>query len=715
MTTDAPDTVGIGVARALDSETRRAVGFLWRSPLFWAGLVAKLAASALFGSHFATRWFAPFVHGFVTHPFADPWARFLARGEPLAFPYGPGMLGALSIAWLPALAVPIDPAGHAGLVLLRLPLLVADLAVLALLMRWLRVHVEDALRVWWLNPIVFYATYVHGQLDLIPTALLCAALYHLFSRRVLAAAVLFGAALATKGHVLLCLPFALLFLRRHRLPWARFALVALGVGAAPYLALLPSHAFREMVLESAETRRLWSVAIPYGSDGVVLYASVAALALILLRFAAFRRVNRELTLAFIGGTYLLLVALTPPQPGWFLWSLPFVAHVAARRTRAGRNALLTLSALYVSYFLVARPQVFLEALDPTLGRGAGEALFNKIAATAPGLFSPHAASLVWSGLFASTLAMGFEMYRAGVRGNASYRFLDTNFMLGVGGDSGAGKHTLADDLRAVLGAQLLVVHGDDDHRWERGHTMWRKHTHLDPRANRLIEQVEALAMLRSDAEVRKRSYDHARGRFTEPERVAPRPFVAVVGLHPFYLQQQRALLHLKVFVDTDETLRRQWKVARDVRERGHTEDQVVAEIERRAADSARYVRPQRLHGDVIVRHLPDASDDARAFAVDVELASALEPLYLLEVLAQLPNVTVEWAPDKALTRDTFALRGSVEASALRGLAASAIPDIEDLVEHEGWRDGGRGMVQFVLLHAISARLRAPAAPGGAER
>src|ERR1700733_1356935 len=86
--------------------------------LFWVGLALKIGCAALFGSHFATRWFAPFLYTFVHGKFAHPYAAFLAQGEPMAFPYGPGMLITMAIAWIPALFVSFDPASHFGLFLL---------------------------------------------------------------------------------------------------------------------------------------------------------------------------------------------------------------------------------------------------------------------------------------------------------------------------------------------------------------------------------------------------------------------------------------------------------------------------------------------------------------------------------------------------------------------------------------------------------------------
>ncbi|MEO6419780.1 MAG: hypothetical protein ABIP39_10255, partial [Polyangiaceae bacterium] len=362
------------VAELDRDDFRGELRLLRESPLFWLGTGIKLVAAVLFGSHFATRWFAPFVYDFVHGHFADPWAHALAAGEPMAFPYGPGMLLALSISWIPALFTSFDPSGHLGLLLLRIPLFAADLTICVLLMRWLRIHARDVVMAYWFSPIVLYATYIHGQLDLIPTALLCVSLFLVFARRPLAGAVLFGLALATKSHLLVALPFALAFvyrLRRRQYAWISFGVIAGSVALALYAIPLFSPAFRLMVLGSAESQKLWSVVVPYGTTGLVLYVAPAALVVAFLRFISYRKINRELTLMFIGALYVALVALVPPQPGWFIWSIPFVAYLGARFTRTGRFALYALSGAYLLYFFVGGPVVFLEALDPVLGKDFG--------------------------------------------------------------------------------------------------------------------------------------------------------------------------------------------------------------------------------------------------------------------------------------------------------------------------------------------------------
>jgi uridine kinase len=698
------------VVRDRDLNDRTRVGWeiraLRESRLFWVGVALKLAFAFLFGSHFATRWFAPFAYELVHGHFANPWETFLARGEPMAFPYGPGMLVIVAMPWFPALFFSFDPASHLGLLLLRLPVFAADLAICVLLMRWLRVNVRDVVLTYWLSPVVIYATYVHGQLDLIPTALLCIALFYAFKNRVVVAGLVFGLALATKLHLLIAVPFVVIYLYRQRKrprAWLVFSAIAGATALALYAVPLTSPAFRTMVLGSTESKKLWAVAIPYGSPHLLLYLAPSAIIVAVLRFASYRKVNRELTLMFIGALYVGLVALVPPQPGWFIWSIPFVAYLGARVTRTGRFALGMLSCAYVAYFFVGDPTTFLEAANPTLGAHFGENAAAAIGSAAPWLFGPHAASIAWTLLFSATTLAGIEMYRKGVRSNSVYSFRDESFMIGIAGDSGAGKHTLVSDLAKLVGPQLSTINGDDDHKWERGHAMWRRYTHLDPRGNLLATQLEGLAALRRGGDIQKAHYDHDKGKFTDPLRIKPTDFIAIVGLHPFYLPTQRELLHLRIFVDPEESVRRSWKVDRDMQKRGYTREEVLAQIDSRAADSAKYVRPQAKYADVILRH--GETHRETDVALQVELVSQLDPLLLVDALDMIPSIEVSWEPDEELTRDRITIKGTLDAEQVRVLAVAILPNDDELVYEDAWLAGGRGVAAIAVLHAMSVRLR----------
>ena len=111
-------------------------------------------------------------------------------------------------------------------------------------------------------------------------------------------------------------------------------------------------------------------------------------------------------------------------------------------------------------------------------------------------------------------------------------------------------------INSLLGRkEVLEIEGDGDHKWERGEEMWNSYTHLDPRANFLYRQALDLQMLREGKNVYRVEYDHSTGKFSEKHRVVPRKYIVVCGLHSLYLPQMRRSLDLKIYMDTEETLR----------------------------------------------------------------------------------------------------------------------------------------------------------------
>jgi phosphoribulokinase len=113
--------------------------------------------------------------------------------------------------------------------------------------------------------------------------------------------------------------------------------------------------------------------------------------------------------------------------------------------------------------------------------------------------------------------------------------------------------------------------------------------------------AEHLLALGAGEPVLKPTYDHRTGSFGRDEPLAPKEIVIVEGLLPLADRGLREAIDVAVFLEPDETLRRRWKLERDVFERGYAPKDVVAEVRRREADAAQHVRPQRDHADVIVR------------------------------------------------------------------------------------------------------------------
>lgn len=199
-------------------------------------------------------------------------------------------------------------------------------------------------------------------------------------------------------------------------------------------------------------------------------------------------------------------------------------------------------------------------------------------------------------------------------------------VLGIVGDSAAGKTTITRGLVNILGPECVThVCTDDYHKYDRRERAACGITPLNPGCN-YIDVIELhLERLHYGQPILKPVYDHATGTLSRPEYVRPKQFVIVEGLLGFSTATMRQFYDVKVFLDPPEDMRRQWKILRDTTKRGYTEDQVLAELDCREADSQRYIRPQREHADLVVRFYPPAGMTADLAAPILNVRLVLRP------------------------------------------------------------------------------------------
>lgn len=175
-------------------------------------------------------------------------------------------------------------------------------------------------------------------------------------------------------------------------------------------------------------------------------------------------------------------------------------------------------------------------------------------------------------------------------------------MVAVGGDSGTGKTTLCRGLYDIFGAERIeTLCLDDYHALDREQRNAVGLTALDPRANNFAAMEEDLWTLREGGSIAKPIYDHHDGKIKGPERIEPREIVVVQGLFPLYTRALRGLFDVKVWLDPETELKVSWKVQRDTTQRGYTQEQVRAEIDKRQPDIAAHIAPQAKYADLTVR------------------------------------------------------------------------------------------------------------------
>lgn len=177
-----------------------------------------------------------------------------------------------------------------------------------------------------------------------------------------------------------------------------------------------------------------------------------------------------------------------------------------------------------------------------------------------------------------------------------------NYVIAVTGDSGSGKTSFAQFLNTRLNQHRTVfIEGDGLHRWERGNNNWRNYTHLDPKANELHKQLGIAERLKYHRSAEGRDYLHSSGTFSKFYTIKPKEFIILIGLHSWYLPRMREIIDLKIYLDTEERLRRHWKIIRDMQGRGYTREKVISQIESRLEDAKVYIQPQREFADILIR------------------------------------------------------------------------------------------------------------------
>jgi phosphoribulokinase len=194
-------------------------------------------------------------------------------------------------------------------------------------------------------------------------------------------------------------------------------------------------------------------------------------------------------------------------------------------------------------------------------------------------------------------------------------------ILGIVGDSAAGKTTLTRGIAQVLGEDdVTVICTDDYHRYDRKQRAEMGISALHPDCNYLDIIEQHLSLLRSGQPILKPIYNHSTGSFDAPEYIKPRKFVIVEGLLGYSTRGSRDCFDVKAYLAPPESLRTQWKIKRDTRKRGYTEEQVLDQLKKRESDSEDFIRPQRKWSDIVVSfYPPDEKSEQSDLLLNVHL------------------------------------------------------------------------------------------------
>lgn len=189
--------------------------------------------------------------------------------------------------------------------------------------------------------------------------------------------------------------------------------------------------------------------------------------------------------------------------------------------------------------------------------------------------------------------------------NSKTSELKRPIVLGIVGDSAAGKTTITKGIAQVLGEdRVTTICTDDYHRYNRVDRARLGLTALHPDCNYIDIIEQHLKLLKKGQPILKPHYNHSTGDFDPPNYVESREFIIVEGLLGYHTKTMRDNYDVKLYLAPPEELRFQWKMKRDTSKRGHTEEAVRKEMKLREADTDAFIRPQRKWADMVVSFSP---------------------------------------------------------------------------------------------------------------
>ena len=657
-------------------------------------VLVKLLLLSIFSSEYNAILFYQFVQLFIDGNL-NPWEFYFENNLNIdSFPYHPLMLYILSPG-----AFLIDLFNIENIILTNLlfkfPLFIADIVMLLAFFKLFPSKRSKVIIFYFCNPIIIYSIYIHSQLDIIPMVLLFIGIYSLTINRLKYSALFVGLALSTKLHVLAALPLLFFYLiKSHNLREVfSYFLIVSGLFIFFDIPFFFSEGFQEMVLFNSKQSLLFDSYLEVGKLKILL--PIASILIVYFHFFNQKRVNQDLLFFYFGLLFTALLFFIYPAPAWYVWLVPFTSIYFINNENKKKTITfhIIFSITYLIFFIVFYKPDYIDILF-----FGGEVNFK--------ILNSDLSNISFTVLLSMLIAVIYAFFRYGESSNSIYK-KQSNLTVGVGGDSAAGKSSLLGKISAIIGNQLLIIEGDGEHKWERGHKNWSKFTHLDPKANLIHKQEEVIRDLKFNNSIFRSDYSHKTGKFTKPLKIIPKKFIVIAGLHPFYLPKQRKNIDLKIFMNTSEDLRKHWKLLRDVSKRGHTANKVIEQLKVRNEDGNKFIAPQMEFADLIIEYFCVNKIEVGNPNYEVKLGLKI----IIDANIQVDNILNSiktkfvWDYNKDL-KTQFLILENEPTIDFKNLANRHISNINEIIDQDAkWLNGYCGFLQLISLLMISEKLK----------
>jgi len=221
-----------------------------------------------------------------------------------------------------------DPNIFKYLLVLKLPYLIADVAIAFLLLNYFddKKKAKKAFMLWFFNPFTIYIIYVFGNVDVFPALLTLASLLFIKKDKLIWAAITLGIAAGFKLYPILFVPFLIFSGKSVKEKFWLGALPLLVFAAISMPFLSPP--FFKSTLVSGLTTRIFNPGfnVGFGESIIVGLALYAA-----LFFYAWLIDKKPIQFNYWILILLIIFSFSHFHVAWLLWIAPFVVMLAVKK------------------------------------------------------------------------------------------------------------------------------------------------------------------------------------------------------------------------------------------------------------------------------------------------------------------------------------------------------------------------------------------------
>jgi uridine kinase len=659
-----------------------------KHPIFILGVLIKIGLISL--NHYADFFngYIQFINLAIKNPII-PWQSWFAiYGADSVFPYGVIMLYLFLPFFVLAKWFNFD------LNLAYFATLFAfDTVLLFLLLRTFDKYQTLTLILYWLSPVILFASYFQGFNDLIPTSLMMLSFAYMKKQNFKIAGAYIAFAIATKLSIILVLPLFVLYfysnlnLRKRSIDFVITFLPLMLLLNLP-MVLTPEH--WQMILNNPDIPNLWSAKLIF-NDAISYYLIPGLVLFLLYNIWRIKKINHELLL-MQSGILLLGVSLFSFAPaGWYIWSVPFFIFFQVQNKKFDLMLLwFIFNILFIFIYLPSRPDFTFVADEK---------------------FS----SLVFTGFFSLGILLLYKMWRDGILANDYFRSSAKPITIGIVGNSGVGKDLFATNLIQIFGYRSTThISGDNYHRWDRKKSLWKAMTHLNPTANDLTGLAEDILNLIKGRTILQKTYDHTTGLLTHAQTIKANNILITSGLHTLYNSTLREVLDVKVFIGMSDNLRMWFKSKRDTGTRGHSLQKIRENENHRKGDYNKFIDPQKSYADVVFDikplqykgKIPLSLRKIPKQYLDVEVSEGFDDYNLNRMLSGFCSLHLEITQNKLGEKKRIRIEGEIDAKDIEMVVNKLCPrSIDFLSINACWATGTQGIMQLITLMILEDKLQ----------